>query len=172
MTPILRISVFDILILSQEVPQTAIDSIIVPKRAVSSIRCHRGRRHIYMSVHTLFCFRRNHSNVKTTRMSFAGHALRSHGNAGTTTINVNQPTALHALFGSQTVKTRKMDFNQKEVSLLCIWFVRTTELLKQGPVREMIHGRHKHTLITENVNICLLFQMNIIQMVICHHARG
>lgn len=94
--------------------------------------------------------------------------------AGTTTITVNQPTAYHALFCSQTVKTRKMDsgFNQKEVSLLCLWFVRTTELLKQGPVREMMHGRHKHTLITENVNIFLLFQMNIIQMVICHHARG
>lgn len=83
--------------------------------------------------------------------------------AGTTTINVNQPTAYHARFCSQTVKTRKMDsgFNKKEVSLLCIWFVRTTELLKQGPVREMMHGRHKHTLITENVNIFLLFQTKI-----------
>lgn len=94
--------------------------------------------------------------------------------AGTTTINVNQPTAHHALFGFQNVRTKKMDsgFSQKEVSLLCIWFVKTTGLLKQGPVQEMMHGRHKHTLITENVNIFLLFQMNIIQMVICHHARG
>lgn len=56
--------------------------------------------------------------------------------AGTNTINVNQPTANNALFGSQNVRTKTMDsgFNQNEVSLLCIWFVKTTELLKQGPV--------------------------------------
>lgn len=68
--------------------------------------------------------------------------------AGTTTINVNQPTANNELFGSQNVRTKTMDsgFNQNEVSLLCIWFVKTTELLKQGPVQEMMHGRHKHTL--------------------------
>lgn len=63
-------------------------------------------------------------------------------------------------------------FSQNKVSLLCIWFVKTTELLKQGPVQEMMHGRHKHTLITENVNIFMLFQMNIIQLVICHPAMG
>lgn len=94
--------------------------------------------------------------------------------AGTTTINASQPTAYHALCGSQNVRTKTMDsgFNQNRVSLLCIWFVKTTELLKQGPVQEMMHGRHKHTLITENVNIFLQVQMNTIQMVICHHARG
>lgn len=94
--------------------------------------------------------------------------------AGTTTINVKQPTANNALCGSQNVRIKTMDsgFNQNEVSLFCIWFVKTTGLLKLGPVQEMMHGRHKHTLITENVNIFLLFQMNLIQMVICHHARG
>lgn len=94
--------------------------------------------------------------------------------AGTTTINVKQPTANNALFGSQNVRIKTMDsgFYQNKVSLLCIWFVKTRGLLKQGTVQEIMHGRHKHTLITENVNIFLLFQMNIIQLVICHHARG